>query len=207
MKGSILIIMVLAFAGLVAVSCGKKPKDTEMTVSEALAKRQSVRSFSAETIPEETLLKILWAANGTSRGDRRTAPSAVNAQDIELYVCKADGTYRYSAKDGGLVKVTDKDIRPSLQAQNKFIMTAPLTILLVSDQSRFGRMREGSRNRDFGLIDAGIVSENISLYCTANGLGTVCCSPRMDLDAIREALRLGDDHIPVLYHPIGYPAE
>ena len=59
----------------------------------------------------------------------------------------------------------------------------------------------------FGFIDAGIVSGNISLYCTAAGLGTVCCAPRMRIEEIQKSLGLTDQQVPVLYHPIGYPAE
>lgn len=70
-----------------------------------------------------------------------------------------------------------------------------------------GEPRPGSRNMNFGLIDAGIVSENISLYCTALGLGTVCCAPRMQMEEIARAMGLSEQEIPVLYHPIGHPAE
>lgn len=178
-----------------------------MTVREALSERHSVRRYADTPLPEETVMDLLWAANGISRENgRRTAPSAINAQDILLYVCRADGVYRYDPVAASLEPVTRTDIRPMMEAHNHFIYTVPLTILLVSDQTRF-EPRPNNRNRDFAFMDAGMVSENISLYCTSLGLGTVCCAPPMDLDAIRAALGLTGQQIPVLYHPIGYPAE
>ena len=202
------ILLLASIAIFAAVSCKGQESNKEMTVKQALAKRHSVRSYSGQEVNEATVLEILWAANGVTREDgRRTAPSAVNAQDIDLYVCNAEGAFKYNAPAVKLEKVTAEDIRPYLKAQNRFVDTTPLTILLVTDQTKFGEPRPGSRNMNFGLIDAGIVSENISLYCTAIGLGTVCCSPRMRTEEIQKALGLTDQQIPVLYHPIGYPAE
>ena len=202
------ILLLASIAIFAAVSCKGQESNKEMTVKQALAERHSVRSYSGQEVSEATVLEILWAANGVTREDgRRTAPSAVNAQDIDLYVCNAEGAFKYNAPAVKLEKVTAEDIRPYLKAQNRVVDTTPLTILLVTDQTKFGEPRPGSRNMNFGLIDAGIVSENISLYCTAIGLGTVCCSPRMRTEEIQKALGLTDQQIPVLYHPIGYPAE
>lgn len=200
-------LIILAFI-VAIVSCKTQSREPGMSVKQALSERHSVRSYSGQAVSDVIVLEILWAANGVTREDgRRTAPSAVNAQDIDLYVCNAEGAFKYNAEAAKLEKVTSEDIRPYLKAQNRFVDTAPLTILLVTDQTKFGEPRPGSRNMNFGLIDAGIVSENISLYCTAIGLGTVCCSPRMRTEEIQKALGLTDQQIPVLYHPIGYPAE
>ena len=204
------IVLFAAMAVMVPVvfSCKSKDASSEMSVREALKTRHSVREFSTRQIDDATVLDILWAANGVNRDDgRRTAASAVNAQDIDLYVCKPDGTFRYDPAGARLDLVTKEDIRPLFRSRNSYVDIAPLTILAVSDQERFGRFRSSGRCEEFGYIDAGIVSANIYLYCTAIGLGTVCCSPGMDSDGIRTALGLPDSHIPVLYHPVGYPAE
>ena len=50
-------------------------------------------------------------------------------------------------------------------------------------------------------------ADNIALYCVAAGLATVPCAPRMDVDAVREALKLPSTMLPLIYHPIGYPVE
>ena len=212
MRKSIIAMATLAImVSTTFVSCNSQAQEKEskeMSVKEALMQRHSVRSYSDAAISDEMVLDILWAANGVSREDgKRTAPSAINAQDIDLYVCNAEGAFKYDPKNARLEKVTGEDIRPFLKAQNRFVDTTPLTILLVTDQSKFGEPRPGSRNMNFGLIDAGIVSENISLYCTALGLGTVCCAPRMQTEEIARAMGLSEQEIPVLYHPIGHPAE
>lgn len=203
-----ILIIATTVALLSASSCKGQELQMNMSVKDALTQRHSVRSYTSQAITEKTVLEILWAANGVNREDgRRTAPSAVNARDIDLYVCKEDGTFKYDAAAGKILEVTGEDIRPLLKAQNRFVDQAPVTILLVTDQTRFGDPRPGSRNMNFGFIDAGIVSENISLYCTAIGLGTVCCAPRMRIEEIQKVLGLSDQQIPVLYHPIGYPKE
>lgn len=212
MRKSIIAMATLAImVSTTFVSCNSQAQEKEvkeMSVKEALMQRHSVRSYSDAALSDEMVIDILWAANGVTRPDgKRTAPSAVNAQDIDLYVCTEKGTSKYDPQNARLEKVTDEDIRPFLQAQNRFVETAPLTILLVTDQSKFGEPRPGSRNMNFGFMDAGIVSENISLYCTALGLGTVCCAPRMQMEEISRALGLSEQEIPVLYHPVGYPAE
>ena len=207
-KNAIAMTSAIVIATLGFCSCGvqsNQPK--EMTVKQALSERHSRRAFSNVPLPRDLVMEILWAGNGKNQFDRRTAPSAVNAQDIDLYLCTGEGVSKYNAGEAKLEKVTDEDIRPFLQAQNRFIMEAPVTILLVSDQDKFGEPRPGSRNMNFGFIDAGIVSENISLFCTAEGLATVCCAPRIREKEVRGALGLTERQVPILYHPVGYPAE
>lgn len=186
----------------------KAPETINLTVKEALAQRHSIRSYTDKALTEDQVLELLWAANGVSREDgRRTAPSAINAQDVELYVCSAQGASHYEAKNAKLVKVTDEDIRPYFRSFNKFIDQCPLTVLVVTDLNCFGTAIPEEKILNYGLLDAGIVSENISLYCTSQGLGTVCCAPGMKTDSIQSALHLNAKQIPVLYHPVGYPAE
>jgi nitroreductase len=179
----------------------------EMTLKEALQLRHSVRNFSDKALTDEQVMDLLWAANGISHGTKRTAPSGVNAQDISLYVCSANGVSIYQAQDSTLQKVTDQDIRPIFRGRNQFIDTAPITILLISDLSKFGEPRPNNHNWEMALMDAGCVSQNISLWCTATGLATVCCAPPMPNAGIQQALGLDSQHISLIYHPIGYEAE
>lgn len=124
-------------------------------------------------------------------------------------MCKSDGTWKYDAEGRKLVKVTEKDIRPMMIGQNEFVNEAPATVLLVSDQRKFGASKttNDARNLNFGLMDAGIVSENLFLYCTSVGLGTVPCAPKLDAAKIQKALKLDAQQIPLMYHPVGYPKE
>jgi nitroreductase len=191
-------------------SSGLKSDGDTMTVENALANRYSERRYDpSKTLADAQILKLLWAANGVNKYGRRTAPSAMNAQDIDLYVCKANGTWKYNAEKKRMDEVTNEDIRPYFIEYNDYANDAPLCILLITDQSKFSEPTEAGseRNKNFGLIDAGIVSENISLYCTSVGLGTVPCAPHMENAKIQKALGLTEKQVPILYHPVGYPAK
>jgi SagB-type dehydrogenase family enzyme len=178
--------------------------NTNGCIMQALQNRHSVRSFSDKNISNQVLSDLLWAANGVNREDgRRTAPSAINAQDIEVYVSLKNGVYHYIATDNKLVKVTDGDLRSVIVGRNVFINNVPVVILLVSNQSKF----RGRGSEKFGAMDAGYVSQNICLFCSAFGLGTVPCAPPIDAAAVQKMLNLSTDYIPLIYQPVGYPNE
>ena len=176
-------------------------KGVPATLMQALEKRQSVREFDKGNIPLRELSNLLWAANGVNREDgKRTAPSALNKQDVDVYVCIENGAYKYDAKGHALVQVTDKDVRPAVAAQQTWAADAPVVIVLVSDLRKLG----GEKAREMGAIDAGHVSQNVCLYCAATGLATV---PRASMDkrAVATALNLEDGQEPMLNLPVGYP--
>ena len=131
---------------------------------------------------------------------KRTAPSALNKQDVDVYVCMENGAYKYDAKGHALVQVTDKDVRPAVAAQQTWAADAPVVIVLVSDLRKLG----GEKAREMGAIDAGHVSQNVCLYCAATGLATV---PRASMDkrAVATALNLENGQEPMLNLPVGYP--
>ncbi len=224
MKKTSLLSLILAIA--LVIVCGKTAMGStgkawddrngsgqdgkELTVRQSLDSRYSERRYdTSKAVSDSQMLDILWAGNGMNKYGKRTAPSAMNAQDIDLYVCKADGTWKYDAANKKLTEVTKDDIRPYFIGHNDFANDAPFCILLVTDQTKFRAPNDGrsERNMNFGLIDAGIVSENISLYCTSVGLGTVPCAPRMENEKIQEALGLTEKQVPVMYHPVGWPAD
>ncbi len=216
MKKTNFYLLALLLIASISVSCNRSKgqvtklpepqKGTEKaSLMKALQDRHSVRVFQEKDIPEQTLSNLLWAANGVNRSDgKRTAPSAINAQDIELFINKGNSVYHYVAAENTLVKVSDKDIRPIIADQNQFIMKAPVVILLISNQANF----EGRKSAPmFGAMDAGLVAQNICLYCSSEGLGTVPCAPHIDAKAVREALDLSEDYLPLIYLPVGYPGE
>lgn len=178
-------------------------KNVSMTLYQALQQRKSVREYSTKDIDDMKLSQLLWAAVGINRPDGHlTAPTAVNAQDITVYVCRKDGAYLYVAKDNTLQKVSDKDLRKSVASAQAFAADAPISLVIVTDNTKF---RGGSTNGPTisGAIDAGYVSQNIDLACEALGLCTV---PRatMDKETLKKELKLTDSQNPILNHPIGY---
>ena len=172
-----------------------------VTLTEALQKRRSDRDFNADRdITDQQLSQILWAACGVNRPDKKllTIPTAINAQDIQVYVCRKDGIALYQPYDNTLKKVSGEDIRPLLAERQQNMKSAPVFLLIVSDQEKFRHNAEV-----YGAMDAGYASQDICLMCAALGLKTV---PRamMNKEAVAKALGLGDKQILELNHPIGY---
>jgi len=185
-------------------------KKRGLPVMEALAVRASVTEWSDKDLSIQDLSDLLWAANGINRPEigKRTAPSAQNAQDVDIYVFMKDGAYLYDAKTHSLVQVVEGDHRMLFfpprpqQPQPEQMTMPPVVLLLVTDISRF-RFGSEELNREWGAIDVGIVSQNISIFCAAVGLGT---RPRasMDREKIRALLKLKETQFPLLNHPVGH---
>ena len=171
-----------------------------MSLGDALKQRRSYRDMTEQEVDLQTVSTILWAACGISdpASGKITAPSAVNMQDIKVFVCSQYGVCRYMPKDNTLVPVTTTDIRPSLAAGQDFAKKAPVALILVSTKDN-----ERLDNNRYGGVDAGYVSQNIYLACTALGLHTVARA-MMDKDAIKRELNLADTSIILLNHPIGF---
>ena len=200
---SCLIMASTFFVSAQNVKLPEPDKNVSMTLYQALQQRKSVREYSTKDIDDMKLSQLLWAAVGINRPDGHlTAPTAINAQDITVYVCRKDGAYLYGAKDNTLQKVSDKDLRKSVASAQAFAADAPISLVIVTDNAKF---RGGSTNGPTisGAIDAGYVSQNIDLACEALGLCTV---PRatMDKEALKKELKLTDSQNPILNHPIGY---
>lgn len=180
--------------------------DNTVTLVQALQKRHSTREFSDRQIPDQVLSTLLWAACGINRPDegKITAPSAINAQDILVYVIRQDGAWLYVPADNALKRISTKDLRQSVAGRQDFAATAPVSLVLVSDHSRFPDGLPEERKTRMGVVDAGYVSENICLACEALGLNTV---PRMTMDtaALKQALGLDDSFDLVLNSQVGYP--
>jgi len=179
-------------------------KTLDASLMQALTDRASQREFADKQLSLEDLSSLLWAANGVNREDgKRTAPSAVNAQDVDIYVSMASGAYLYDAKQSQLTRITTEDLRSAVCGKQP--MEAPVFLVMVADISRYpeGLASQRPLVESFAAMDAGYVSQNICLYCSAAKLATV---PRasMDKEALTKSLNLKDTQIPLLNNPVGY---
>lgn len=174
-----------------------------VSLRDALTKRMSVREYKDSAVSLQDLSNLLWAANGINRPEKngRTAPSAINAQDIDIYVIKVEGVYLYDPVKQALNPVQKGDFRKNIGGQG-FVETAPVNLLLVSDLSRFKR-GDDTKKLQWAAFDAGVVSQNISLYCASAGLGTVVRA-MIDHDKMQAALKLTSTQKIMLNHPVGY---
>jgi len=182
------------------------PPDTlrGFPVMKALLLRQSAIDYDTSKLNLQDLSDLLWAANGINRPEsgKRTAPSAINAQDIDVYVIMESGAYIYDAKNHLLELVTAGDHRKLIAGRQENVAKAPVILLLVSDVSRF-RHGSDSTKKIWAAEDAGIVSQNISVFCAATGLVT---RPRasMDQQNLRSILKLKESQLPMLNNPVAY---
>lgn len=209
MKNLLLSILLITCSGLSfatandTILLNTPSLDRGLTVISALRERASVRVFNPTPLTHQDLSDLLWAANGVNRPEsgKRTAPSALNAQDIDVYVFKHNGIYVYNAPKHRLEIVTNGDHR-SLFFRQPNTPIPPIVLLLVSDISRFTRGDEAQKT-EWAAIDAGIVAQNILLFCTSIEMVGI---PRvsMNKEHIRALLRLKDSQLPILNIPVSY---
>jgi len=175
-----------------------------MPLMDALGARKSSREFAPEALPLPTRSDLLWAADGVNRaGHGRTAPSAINAQEIDVYVALPSGAYRYDAPAHKLMLVAGSDVRRVTGYQD-FVDTAPLDLVFVADHARMHMVPAGQRSA-YAHVAAGAVAQNVYLFCAANGLATVIRA-WIDRDAIAQALGLPHDRQVLLSQTVGLPA-
>jgi SagB-type dehydrogenase family enzyme len=193
--------------GLKTLILNQPDKTRGLPVMKALEKRASASEYSDKKLTIRDLSDLLWAANGINRPDmkKRTAPSALNAQDIDIYVFTEEGIYLYNASENALNPVFEGDFRLLLAGKQKDIADSPVILLLVSDISRFSS-GDNSSKLTWAAMDAGIVSQNISIFCAAVGLNT---RPRVGMDTakVRDVLKLKDSQYPLLNSPVSYPVK
>lgn len=180
-------------------------KDKGASIMKSLAQRQSHRKCADKELSTADLSDLLWAANGINRpGDnKRTAPSALNRQDIDVYVISKTGAYKYIAAENRLQLITEGDHRDAVASGQDFVNQFPVSLVLVSELSKLGDAKN-ERTRMTAAMDAGYVSQNICLFCAGNGLVTV---PRATMNSteLKKILKLGDTALPLLNNPVGYP--
>ena len=199
-----LVISVATFAADKVIRLPKPNLNRNSEVMEAFANRHSTREYAAKALTLTDLSDLLWAANGINRPEegKRTAPSAMNKQDVDVYVVLPEGTYLYDAKAHQLNLVAEGDHRGAVAGGQAFVKSAPVSLLLVSDLSRLGDAKN-THTQLMGAVDAGIVSQNISIFCSAAKLATV---PRASMDTakLKSVLKLTDTQLPLMNHPVGY---
>jgi nitroreductase len=172
---------------------------------DVLKARRSARAFSDRPIEPKLLADLLWAAFGVSREDgHRTAPSARNWQETDIYLARADGLYRYDASEGELERVLAEDIRADTGVQD-FVAMAPLNLVYVADMARM----EGASKDDMRVLaaaDAGFISQNVYLFCASEGLATVVRA-LVDRPALARRMGLKPTQRIMLAQSVGYPAD
>lgn len=173
-----------------------------MPLMELLKERRSERQFSGQEVEPMSLSRILWAANGVNRPEenKRTAPSARNAQEIEIYIFNNTGVYKYMPNDMQVKKVRGGDVRK--QVMKEHYMEAPVLLVLVANYDKMKGFE--TADRDFySAMDCGYVSQNIYLACASEQYVTVAVG-QIDRAAVAKLLNIKNGKA-MIAHPIGRP--
>ncbi len=174
-----------------------------LPLMDALAERQSSREFAADALPLDLLSGLLWAAYGINRADGgRTAPSALNAQEIDVFVALPSGAYRYDAGAHALQLIAGNDVRRVTGYQD-FVDEAPMDLVYVADHARM-RLVPAEQREGFAYAAAGAIAQNVYLFAAGNGLATVIRA-WIDRAAIAGALGLTHDQQVLLSQTVGFP--
>ena len=192
-----------------AIQLPNPQKEGGKPLLSVLNDRKSSRSFSDEKLSMQTLSNLLWAAFGINRPDgKRTAPSARDWQETDIYVATPDGVYLYDAKKNTLETVLSKDIRAMTGTQS-YVKDAAVNLIYVADYARIDQ-REGDKQDTSGparmaLVgtDVGLIAENVYLFCASEGLATVI-RDSMDREPLAKEMKLRPEQKIILSQSVGY---
>jgi SagB-type dehydrogenase family enzyme len=182
------------------------------SLMQSLQERKTSRSFSPKKLPGAVLSNLLWAACGINRPDsgKRTAPSARNWQEVDVYIAMEEGLYLYNAKAHLLEPVMKKDLRREtttfLQPSRIQVAGAPVQMIYVADYAKMGFGADEEDRIIYSAADTGFIAQNVYLYCASAGLATGVRG-LVDRDALSKDMQLRDRQKIVLVQAVGYPAE
>jgi nitroreductase len=176
-----------------------------LPLQDALQRRASGRQFDPAALDPQTLSDLLWSAAGINRPDLagRTAPSAMNAQEVDLYVALPGGLFCYDPAAHVLQPTVASDVRRVTGYQD-FVDTAPLDLIYVAHHGRMNLVPAAQRER-YAFAAAGAMAQNVYLFCAANGLATVIRA-WFDAAALSAAMGLAADQQLLLCQTVGRPA-
>lgn len=178
-------------------------RDGGKPLMQCLSERHSTREYAETPLAPQTLSNLLWAAFGVNREDeRRTAPSAMNRQEMDIYVATADGVFLYEPKTHALQPALTGDHRAATGGQD-FVGKAAVNLVYVADYEKMGESSEEDKLR-YSSADAGFIAENVYLFCASEGLATVVRG-WVDRDALAKTLNLRSAQKIVLAQTVGHP--
>jgi SagB-type dehydrogenase family enzyme len=181
------------------------PQKTEggMPLMQALKARKSSREFSSQKLPMSTLSNLLWAAWGINRPDgHRTAPSARNSQEIDVYVAMSDGLFLYEPKQHQLQKILAEDIRAAT-GMNDYVKDAALNLVYVADLTK-GNLKEPNAIEFYTGADTAFLAQNVYLFCASEGLAVVVRGS-INRTELAKIMKLRPDQKITLAQSVGYP--
>ncbi len=209
MKNLLLLAIVLLFS-LIAVSQELQPikllppqLEKGKSLMKALEARQSIREYSDRAMSLQDISNVLWAANGLNRVKemKHTAPTAVNWQEIDVYVILGKGIFLYNPHDSTLYPVVKGDLREQAGTQD-YVKTAPLNLIYVADYAKMKSAEEAKKD-SYASADAAFIAENVYLCCAAFDMGCVVRAS-LDREKLATTMKLRPDQKIVLGQTVGF---
>ena len=169
---------------------------------EAFKLRATHREIREEEIPMEFVSSLLWSAYGINRPEegKRVVPSAINAQEYDIYLFTREGIYLYNAEKNSIEMKVKGDYREKI-SQQKFFAVAPISIEMVANYDRMKKFKQVEDRDFYAAVDAGYISQNIYLFCASASLNTVACGG-INRDEIHKILGITNGRA-MLAHPVG----
>jgi len=169
---------------------------------DSLRLRRTGREFKTDKLLPQTLANLLWAAFGINRQStgQRTAPSAMNSQELDIYVALSEGLFVFDAKEQQLKPVLSADVRSKAGGQESF-SSAPVTLIYVATLPKLSKASP-ERRPFYAGFDAGCICQNVYLYCASEGLATVVHD--LDRPTLSAAMKLSADQEIILAQAVGF---
>jgi hypothetical protein len=206
MKRTLFIFVAAIMAGNLLAQSIDLPapqKTGGMPLMEALAKRFTARAFATNELSSQQISSLLWSAFGVNRPDgKRTAPSASDRRETDVYVLLKSGAYVYSAASNRLDLVAAEDIR-ALGGTQAFVKDAPVTLVFIADLAKMGAGSDDNK-KNTANIDVGYISQNVYLFCASEGLVTGARGS-VDRTTLGPKLKLRPDQMIILAQSVGHP--
>ena len=190
------------------------------SMHEALKRRKTTREIAATALSRQQLSNLLWAACGVNRQTGpfdlpgRTAASASNSQEIEVYVALREGTYRYDAFANLLSPVVAEDLRKLALTPGQPVVTqAPVQLIYVVDIDRLvhtsGFQEPGLHDvevqKSYYFVDTGLIAGNVYLFASAEGLA--CWFHNCDRARLAQCLGLKSTQRVLFAQSVGFPSQ
>ena len=165
--------------------------DKSSELMQLIDNRHSSREYSNKDISEQTLSDLLWASFGINKKGTRTVPTAMNKQNLKVFVVYQNSIWSYDANANTLVKVSDEEISTYIAKQD-FVKNAPLNLIYTGS------------DKEYSSFHAGAAAQNVYLYATSKGLNTIVRA-YIDKDELKDKLHLDRDEFVIMNQVIWYP--
>ena len=190
-----------------------------ISVFQALQLRRTIRTISPAPLPDQVLSNLLWAACGVNRREGpfgitgRTAASASNSQEIDLYVALPDACYLFDAAEHRLFPITVGDLRAGAMTprQHGIEAKAPVQLIYVVDLERLEHtkgfqepgLQDPEVQKSYYFVDTGLIAGNVNLFAAAEGLAA--WFHNCDKQQLFRQLRLRPTQHVLFAQSVGYP--